>query len=145
MVLRGSRSASVRRATKRQWCRPISVRSEHKQSWQTAGRGTANLPATVVSGRRSPSSLRRRSCRRRQRHCSGGWSWALGQQACWSARLHSGRCVGRGIRVVNVGRQVHAMCGVYSVKPETLKHGKGHHSRKVGSLTPVPQGFTVRE
>ena len=46
--------------------------------------GTANLRPTDASLWHSPSSQHRQSCKRQQRHCSGGRSWVSSQQACWS-------------------------------------------------------------
>jgi len=52
-----NRSQSVRRATKWQWCTPISPISEHKQSWEMVREG-----APAISDRRGTS--------RRHPHCT---------------------------------------------------------------------------
>ena len=80
-----NRSESVCRATKRQWCLPISARSEHKQSWKTAREG-----APPISDRQlPPADALRRHCTELQTAAAslqwGGRSWVSGQQACWSA------------------------------------------------------------
>ena len=110
-----NRSESVCRATKRQWCLPISARSEHKQSWKTAREW-----APPISDRQlPPADALRRHCTELQTAAAslqggGGRSWVSGQQACWSAttvvtdqrvaKQRSDRYVAGDVSLINAGR-----------------------------------------